>query len=212
MTDPRRKRRAGDLAPNPALWAALDDGALLTHVLQDFYTQVYADERLAPFFEGIPKQRVIEKQFAFLREKLTGERLYFGDRPRNAHHWMVISNELFDHREALMERSLRKHGLAEHFVQAMRALDEVFRKQIVKSAPVGKKVRGVELPFEGYGEVELVVGILCDGCQGEIAAGEVVRYHNRTGRTFCAECVPPESTRSRHAVANEQSAASREGH
>lgn len=190
MTTKPRKRRAGDLAPNPEMWAALQEGTLLMKILEDFYTRVYEDAQLAPFFKAIPKQRVVEKQFAFLREKFTGERLYFGDRPRNAHHWMVISNELFDHRESLMEDCLRRHGLAEHLIQAMRDLDEVFRKQIVKKVPVRKKVRGVELPLDGYGEVELVVGILCDGCQAAVSKGQVVRYHNRTGQTYCAACVP----------------------
>lgn len=190
MAEKTRKRRAGDLAPNPEMWEALEQGVLLNSILDDFYTRVYADERLAPFFEGVTKRRVIEKQFAFLRDKFTGERLYFGDRPRNAHHWMAISDELFDYREDLMESCLRRAGLADHLVQAMRDLDEAFRKQIVKAEPFGKKVRGVELPLDGYGEIELPVGILCDSCQAEIDSGTVVCYHNRTGRTFCSTCVP----------------------
>lgn len=185
---PRSRRRRGDLAPNPALWSALGEGVLLATILEDFYTRVYADPRLAPFFEGVTRQRAIEKQHAFLRDIFSGSHDYFGDRPRNAHHWMVISDELFDYREALMEACLRRAGLAEAHVAAWRATEEVFRKQLVKAAPVPKKLGGVAVPFEGYAEVLLEVGTLCDGCEAAIDVGHVARYHRRTGRTYCLPC------------------------
>lgn len=191
MSAPRR--RGGDLAANPALWAALDGGPRMRRILEDFYAEVYADPRLAPFFAGTTITRAIEKQFNFMMELFTGERVYFGERPRNAHHWMVISHELFDHREALMERTLVRHGLAPEMVAAWRRTEEIFRKQIVKDAAVPKKVRGVELPLDGYEDAALDVGALCDGCAAEVAAGTVVRYHRRTGKTYCARCAPDQA-------------------
>jgi truncated hemoglobin YjbI len=184
----RKRRRAGDLKPNPEMWEALKRGPGLTEILTNFYTHVYADERLAHFFEGTTIDRAIQKQYSYLTQIFTGERVYFGERPRNAHHWMVISDELFDYREELMERCLREYGLPEHLVKAWRKVEEVFRKQIVKSEPVPKKIRGVALPLEGYGAIDLSVGCLCDECSGQMNPGLRVRYHLRTGRTFCPEC------------------------
>ncbi len=184
---PHRRRR-GDLAKKPELWAALEDGKKLSAILDDFYTRVYADPRLAPFFDGVTKQRAIEKQHAFLRDIFSGSRDYFGDRPRNAHHWMVISDELFDYREALMEDCLRRAQLPEQHIRAWRAAEEVFRKQIVKDRPIAKKLHGVAIPFEGYEDLELALDFVCDGCVGEIRTGECVRYHRRTGRTYCLPC------------------------
>lgn len=184
----RERRRKGDLAPDPEMWAALEQGVGLRRVLEDFYAQVYADERLAPFFRFTTRERAIDKQFAFLREIFTGEECYFGDRPYNAHHWMVISDELFDYREELMEQALRRCGLPEPLRRRFRAVDEVFRRQIVKSAPKPRKLRGADLPLEGLGEVVIAMGTLCDGCQGEIAAGSLARYHLRTGQTYCDPC------------------------
>lgn len=183
-------RRLGDLEPKPELWAALDGGWKLTEILTDFYNHVYEDPRLAPFFEGTTKQRAIEKQYSFLHDKFTGSATYFGDRPRNAHHWMVISDELFDHREALMESCLRRAGLAEHLVAEWLATEEVFRKQIVKAAPVPRKIRGVALPLDGHEQLELAIGCLCDGCAQPMNPGDAVQYHVRTGRTYCARCLP----------------------
>ncbi len=188
----RYRSRGGDLAPDPEMWAALGQGVGLRQVLEDFYGRVYADPRLAPFFRHTTRERAIDKQFSFLREIFTGEECYFGDRPYNAHHWMVVSDELFDHREELMAECLSRHGLAAELVARFRRVDEVFRKQIVKAAAKPRKLRGEELPLDGFGDVEIALGTLCDGCQGEIPAGARARYHLRTGHTYCSPCATRE--------------------
>lgn len=200
MTEFRKKdkqrRRTSDLDPDPEIWEALEGGPKLKRLLDEFYTRVYADPRLNHFFEGTTKQRAAEKQYSFLRQIFTGEKIYFGDRPRNSHHWMVISDELFTYREELFATCLRDHGIPEHLIERWRGVHECFRKQIVKDAPRPKKMRGKALPFEGYGSLVLDIGSICDGCSGELVPGVEVRYHNRTGQTYCLECVPgEESTR-----------------
>jgi ferredoxin-NADP reductase/ferredoxin/truncated hemoglobin YjbI len=187
-TDPAVAHGRSDRPSDPEMWAALKDGDLLTAILADFYTRVYDDPRLAPFFHGVTRQRSIEKQFLFLRQIFTGEKVYFGDRPRNAHHWMVISDELFDYREELMMSCLRRHGLPEHLVQRWRAMEEPFRAEIVKSEPWNRVMNGMELPVDGFGETILEFGTLCDSCGCEIAVGEKVRYHLRLGSTWCSTC------------------------
>lgn len=170
------------------LWAALRNGELLTEVLTDFYDRVFQDERLASFFHNVTRQRLIEKQYLFVRQILTGEKIYFGDRPRNSHHWMVISDELFDYRAKIMETCLRKHGLPEPMVQRYGKLEEFYRGDIVKSAPFARVMGDVELPLEGFGEITMDVGTLCDTCEREVAAGEKVTYHVRIGKVFCSDC------------------------
>ncbi|WP_028312023.1 2Fe-2S iron-sulfur cluster-binding protein [Derxia gummosa] len=173
---------------DPALWAALGDGALVREVLEDFYTRVYADPLLAPFFHKFTQARLVEKQYSFLKELITGEKVYFGNRPRNSHHWMVISDALFDHREQLMLTVLREHGLTEDLVRRWHAIENHYRGEIVKPAPWPKKVGEFEAPVGGFGEMVMEVGSVCDGCGGEIDAGETVRYHLREGTVFCARC------------------------
>ncbi len=186
-------QRKGLLAPNPAMWQALDEGRLLREILEDFYARVYTDARLASFFEGVTIARAIDKQYSFLRSVFTGERCYFGDHPKRAHHWMVISNELFDYREALMEDTLRRHGLPEELVRQWRAMEEVFRKAIVKQRPQARKVGPYHVPVEGYSTLKLDVSTLCDECGQEIHADTVVSYHNRTGKVACKTCHDPTS-------------------
>ena len=170
------------------MWAALRDGAGLADVLTDFYTRVYADPRLSPFFKFTTMRRAVEKQYSFLKEIFTGEECYFGDRPYNAHHWMVVSDELFDYRESLMGDCLLRYGLPDHLIRRFRAVDEMFRKQIVKATPKPRKLRGIDLPLEGFSDVTISAGTLCDGCERPIDAGQKARYHVRTGQAYCPAC------------------------
>lgn len=183
-----RRVRRGALAPNPELWEALGQGDKLTEILTEFYSLAFADPKLGPFFRDVTKQRVIEKQYNFLFEILTGQPVYFGERPRNAHHWMVISDELFDYREDLLAEVERRHGLSERSIEQWRSLNEAYRKQIVKTKPVAKKMAGMTLPLEGYEKLTLSVGSMCDECFCELADGQTVTYHVRTGKTYCDAC------------------------
>lgn len=175
---------------DPELWAALRDGEMLMAVLQDFYERVFRDPKLSAFFEGVTMQRSIEKQYSFIRQILTGEKLYFGDRPRNAHHWMVISDELFDYRANIMSTCLREHGLPEPMVQRFQEMEEFYRRDIVKSLPVARMLGEVQLPLDGFEELIMDVGTLCDTCEREVSQGEKVIYHVRIGKIYCSDCNP----------------------
>ncbi len=174
------------------MWHALEQGKKLKLILDDFYQQVYQDERLSGFFQNSTMKRSSEKQYLFMRQLFTGEKVYFGDRPKNAHHWMVISDELFDYRETLMRNCLQKHGLAEHLINRWINLDENFRSHIVKHTPFPKIVNGIEMPLDGYESLKIDEGTLCDGCHKAINKGEMVRYHLRLGLTYCENCMENE--------------------
>lgn len=164
----RPERETTAPAPDPELWAALDEGRLLRVILDDFYTRVFADPLLAPYFHGATKQRAMEKVYSFLHQIFTGKKVFFGDRPTNSHHWMVISNEIFDYREDLFMDCLRRHGLPGHLIKRWREMEERYRPDIVKSAPWKRVSHGVEMPLDGFGEVVMDVGSVCDSCGGEI--------------------------------------------
>ncbi|MEK6234736.1 MAG: group 1 truncated hemoglobin [Planctomycetales bacterium] len=191
----KRFTKGGVLSPCPELWAALKSGPGLTEILDDFYTRAFEDELLSSFFDGVSKKLLVEKVYSFYYQTFTGEDVYFGWRPRNAHHFMVISDEVMDRRKELLEDCLRRYELPEPWIDRWQSVDEVFRKQIVKDKPWPRKLGGVELPLEGYDDVTLTVGSLCDSCDGEINVGEInvgetARYHVRTGKTYCRACDP----------------------
>jgi len=87
-----------------------------------------------------------------------------------------------------MEATLCKHQLSEELIQQWRAVEEIYRKQIVKDKAFGKKIGGIEIPAEGYEEDTLTVGSMCDICQAELAPGTKISYHVRTGKVYCPAC------------------------
>ena len=159
------------LAPDPDLWAELDHVPKLSRVLAEFCGLVYADERLAPFFHRVPMGRAIQKQYSFLRDLLAGTRDFFGEKPFASHHWMVISDELFDHREALFAEGARRHGVSEAGLRRWLAVHESFRRAIVKPAPRGLVRDGQEVDVTGFSLEQVEVGTVCNGCHEEIAVG-----------------------------------------
>jgi ferredoxin-NADP reductase/ferredoxin len=186
--EPTDREKIDRLQGDPELWKALDDGRGLMTIIRAFYDQAFEDARLAPFFHRVTKQRAIEKQYSFLRDMFTGVRDYFGLRPFNAHHWMIISDELFDYREAMFEQCVRDYGLPEHLIRRWNAIHELFRREIVKAEPRGIIIDGEEQMREGFSVVTLDVATVCDGCVGEINEGDVARLHNRTGELYCEAC------------------------
>ncbi len=188
MDTEKARRRRGDLAPNPELWAALERGPRLRRIIEDFYRRVYADARLSPFFARTTMSWVVDHQYAFLGEIFSGEKMYFGDRPRNAHHRMVIDDDLFDYREELMAACLREHGLSAEHVAAWRRVEEAFRPQIVKKAPFPRRRHGVTIPLDGLGTLEIALACVCDACGGEIEAGARCSYEQDSGRLYCPAC------------------------
>lgn len=174
--------------PDPELWARLDNGRVLREVLRDFYQLAFMDQRLGPYFKGVTEQRLREKQFSFLRSLMLGTRDYFGQRPRNAHHWMVISDELFDYRLRLMTQCMRAHGVIEPWIQRWHAFEEFFREDIVKDQPVDRMIGDLVVRLDGVEDTIVDEGCLCDGCGQEIEAGSEVRFHLRLGTAYCRGC------------------------
>mgnify|MGYP002620068988 CR=1 FL=1 len=173
---------------DPELWQEIGEGPGLRAILEDFYTTVYEDPRLSPFFHNVTKERAVSKQYEFLVDMFTGTRTFFGLKPFNAHHWMVISDELFDYREALFEHTLRQHGVSEALLRRWARLHELFRREIVKSRARGMFMNGVEVLHEGFQDEVLTVASVCDGCFAEMPEGSTGRLHRRTGQLYCRSC------------------------
>lgn len=174
--------------PDPKMWQALGEGKRLNEILNDFYDKVLVDPLLAPFFKGVTKGHIVGKQYAFLNQIFTGKDCYFGDRPRNAHHWMIISDSLFDHREKLFADSCIKCGLKEPFLSQLLDFDESYRATMVKTKVWPRITDGEIKPIKGFEEMTLDIGSICDGCQKELEPGDHVHYHDRTGEMFCEDC------------------------
>jgi len=119
---------------------------------------------------------------------MTGQKHYFGERLRNAHHWMVISDRLMDHRQALMRAALVRQGLSADQIARWTRLEEHWRSDMVKRVPMPKIQHGHVRALDGFDREVLSCGSLCDHCGTEIPAGTEVQYHRRLGTIACAAC------------------------
>lgn len=177
-----------DPEPNLAVWHELGDGSKVREVLIDFYDTVYADERLAPFFTNVSKSRLVEKQFSFMKYLFTREHVHFGQRPRNLHHWMVISDDLMDHRRRILDDTFHKHGLSDAQRHVWHMYEEKFRPDIVKEKPWPIKIGEEFVDLEAFAKEVLDCATICDHCGEPVEAGTTVIYHKRTGKISCPNC------------------------
>lgn len=180
--------RKGKLSPNEDMWIALRHGEGLNEILDNFYTKVYQDEKLKGFFINVTKRRAIEKQFSFLQSIFTGTKCYFGEHPKKAHSWMVITDELFTYRENIIKECLVEYGLSEDLIQRWIDVDDIFRKVIVKSKPNDIKIGNTIRPSEGYVIEKLDIDTVCDTCFAEVKAFTEVKCHIRKGEVLCNKC------------------------
>lgn len=185
---PKDREKLESWPKQPELWEALERGPKLRRILTDFYDRVYEDPRLSPYFHNVTKDRAIAKQYEFLADVFTGEIPFFGLKPFNAHHWMIISDDLFDYREELFESVLQSHGVPEELMRQWLAFHELFRRELVKNTQRGLIVDGKEHLREGFSQEQLTLDMVCDGCGHEMLTGSTGRMHLRTGQLYCQGC------------------------
>ena len=176
------------LPPDPQLWHQLGGDNVVRAVLTTFYQSVYQDPQLLPFFERVTMDRIIGKQFAFLKENILGEQVFLGEQPRNTHNWMVINDALFDHRQHLMLQAMRQHQLSESLIERWSAYEEQFRRDIVKYKPWPKRFGDLVIDTEQYETCLLEEATVCDYCGDEIPANTMVKFHKRIGKLGCERC------------------------
>jgi len=131
----------------------------------------------------------VEKQYSFMHQLFTGKKVYFGNRPRNIHHWMVISDDLMDRRRRILDAAMLRHGVTDEQRHVWHAYEENYRPDIVKDEAWPLKVGENEyVDLESFDKEVLLEATLCDYCGNEVLAGEEVIYHRRTGKISCPRC------------------------
>ena len=181
-------------ATQPELWQWLEQDHRLGSIISDFYERIFNDELLLPYFHNTTQQRSREKVYSFYKRLFSGEPCFFGDRPRNAHHWMVITHDIYDHRLTLLESTLIDHKVPEHLRTVWLEYEEYYRSDIVKDEPRGRQIGDITLPATGFGRETLSCGAICDSCGAIIEEGENVLYHLRTGQLYCRTCEGKQQT------------------
>jgi len=108
---------------------------ILIKINKIFYDKVYKDPWLKLYFEQIPQQHIEDQQVDFMQKILGGQNLYVGKAPPAAHMHIFVSEELFDLRQKLLNEAFVEARAHPKMVEKWLAIDESFKKIIVKKSP-----------------------------------------------------------------------------
>lgn len=100
-------------------------------IVADFYNSVLTSRRLAPYFEDIDIQGLVNHQSAFLAAVMGGSPSHDGRSIERAHTGLGVTENDFLEMIRLLEKSLREHDVAPEDVETLtdRYLD--YREAVV---------------------------------------------------------------------------------
>ena len=106
----------------------------LNKVHEIFYTKIFAHPWLSKYFSIRPREHQIQQQTTFFTQLMGGPKRYMGKPPQDAHQFMMITEELFELRTNLLTESLIEHDIADDLRHEWIALNEMFKRVIVKKS------------------------------------------------------------------------------
>ena len=116
-------------------YEAMGGQSALVKINKIFYDKIYQHPWLKQYFSAIPQDRIEHQQVHFMQRVLGGPNTYMGKTPPMAHRHMFISEELFQLRQELLVASFDEANAHPALREKWLALDEVFKKNIVKASP-----------------------------------------------------------------------------
>ena len=120
---------------------------MLNRVHKNLYGKIYAHPWLGQYFQDKPRWLQEEQQTNFMMKLMGGEVRYMGKTPRAAHQHMVITEELFALRQALLDQALVEEGVAVSLREEWLAADATMKPLIVKNSAAECKVAYAEQPI-----------------------------------------------------------------
>ncbi len=126
--------QASEPRDDRSLYDQLGGHPTLARVHRIFYDAIYAHAWLRQFFDGIDQKVIEDQQTDFMAMAMGGPDRYCGKFPVPAHKHMFITDELFEVRHVLLERSLGDAGVAEPLRSRWLKIDGAFKTRLVKKS------------------------------------------------------------------------------
>lgn len=104
----------------------------LDRVHRIFYEKLYAHPWIGKYFEGINKEHISSQQSDFMGMLFGGPRVFSGRMPIDAHMHMMITEEIFQVRHALLRDALVEAQIPQREFSEWLAIDAAFKKVLVK--------------------------------------------------------------------------------
>jgi len=108
---------------------------MIEKISKIFYDYVYDDPWLKLYFAEVPQEHIERQQVAFMQAALGGENLYCGQTPPAAHKHMYITDELYEARQLLLDKSFKESNACPVLVEKWLRIDDAFFNRIVKNSP-----------------------------------------------------------------------------
>lgn len=106
----------------------------LAKVHKIFYNKLFVHPWLKQFFVEHPQEIFEKQQTTFMAGLLGGPKIYAGLTPRMAHQNIVITDELFETRSAILSDSIKQAGVPDDLREEWLAADRALKKSIVKKS------------------------------------------------------------------------------
>jgi hemoglobin len=103
--------------------------ATVRAIIVDFYERVFADVMIGFMFEGVDRERLVQREYEFSARHLGADVVYTGRTMRAAHAKHPIRRGHFQRRNVIFEETLRAHDvpapIREAWMRKLRALESV---------------------------------------------------------------------------------------
>ncbi len=117
-----------------SLYDSLRNKSIVADVNEIFYDKVYEHPWLSQFFADVRIEHIKAQQTDFIVGLIGGPKLYCGRPVHSAHPNILITEELFDTRSALLIEALDEAGAPEELKTKWLRIDEGFRRGMVKTS------------------------------------------------------------------------------
>ncbi len=99
-----------------------------------FYQLIYDDPWLKQFFDGIPRAHIESQQNDFMQTALGGPNRYSGKTPPSAHQHILITQDVYDAREAHLKAAFKECNTSALMVEQWLKVDATFHGRVVKKS------------------------------------------------------------------------------
>lgn len=106
----------------------------LEKVHRIFYDKLFAHPWLKQYFVEHPQEIFETQQTRFMAKLMGGPNIYAGLTPRIAHQNIVITDELFETRNAILSDSIKEVGIADNLREEWLSADRALKASLVKKS------------------------------------------------------------------------------
>lgn len=118
------------------IWDIFEQGKLLLEILSDFYSNVYTNKVLQPYFQDRTKENSIKQEYDFIYKTLLGKESKLYDFKLNEENPKLVPYDIINYRQNLMVKSFEKFNIPKYVINRLieieiKLVDEIINEKIL---------------------------------------------------------------------------------